>query len=105
MRVLSVQRGQLSCEGLPPLLGRLKIDCRTEEGTNQRLDGSEGCSRERESLLYPRGGFYLVRLVKSILWLPLVNRFAVLNIEEVNTDIHKPIDIPLCSALDRKALS
>ena len=105
VRVLSVQRGQLSCEGLPPLLGCLKIDCRTEGGTNQRLDGSEGCSRERESLLHPRGGFCLVRPVKSILWLLLVNRFAVLNIKEVNTDIHKPIDVPLCSALDRKVLS
>jgi len=28
-----------------------------------------------------------------------------LNIEEVNTDIHEPIDAPLPSTLDRKALS
>ena len=33
----------------------------------------------------------------------LVNRFAVLDVEEVNTDIREPIDIPLLlsSALDR----
>jgi len=34
----------------------------------------------------------------------LVNRFAVLNIKEVNTDIYEPIDAPLPSAPDRKAL-
>ena len=37
-------------------------------------------------------------------WLLLVNRFTVLNVEEVNTDICEPIDAPLPSALDRKAL-
>ena len=41
----------------------------------------------------------------TALRLPLVNRFTVLNIEEVNVDIHEPIDTPLPSALDRKALS
>ena len=46
-----------------------------------------------------------MRLVKSALWSLLVNRFAVLNVEEVNTDIREPIDISLSSALDRKALS
>jgi len=45
-----------------------------------------------------------VRLAKSVPWSLLVNRFAVLNVEEVNTDIYKPIDIPLPSTLDRKAL-
>jgi len=34
----------------------------------------------------------------------LVNRFAVLNVEKVNIDIHEPINTPLSSALDRKAL-
>ena len=33
-----------------------------------------------------------------------VSKFAILNIEEVNTDICEPIDAPLSSALDRKAL-
>jgi len=33
----------------------------------------------------------------------LVNRFTVLNVEEVNTDICEPIDTPLLSALDRKS--
>jgi len=37
-------------------------------------------------------------------WSLLVNRFAVLNVEKVNTDIREPIDAPLPSALDRKAL-
>jgi len=42
---------------------------------------------------------------KSIPWSLLVNRFAVLDVEEVNTDIREPIDIsPLSpSALDRTA--
>jgi len=35
----------------------------------------------------------------------LINRFAILNVEEVTTDIREPIDIPLPSAPDRKALS
>jgi len=30
-------------------------------------------------------------------WSPLVNRFAVLDVEEVNTDIHEPIDVPSLS--------
>ena len=45
-----------------------------------------------------------MRLAKSALQSLLVNRFAILNIEEVNTDIHEPIDAPLPSTLDRKAL-
>jgi len=38
-------------------------------------------------------------------WSLLVNRFAVLDIEEVNTDIHEPIDASLLSpsTLDRTA--
>ena len=32
--------------------------------------------------------------MKSAPWLLLVNRFAVLDIEEVNTDIREPIDAP-----------
>ena len=92
MRVLSVQKGQLSCEGLPPPLGCPIVDCRAAGEINQRLDGSKGCSRGRESLLCPRGGFCLVRLVKSTPWSLLVNSFTVLNVEEVNTDICKSID-------------
>jgi len=38
-----------------------------------------------------------VRLVKSVPQLPLVNRFTVLDVEEVNTDIREPIDIPSLS--------
>ena len=47
-------------------------------------------------MLHSGGGFCLVWPAKSTPWLPLVNRFAVLNIEEVNTDICEPIDAPLC---------
>jgi len=39
-----------------------------------------------------------VRLVKSVPQLLLVNRFAVLDIEEVNTDIYEPIDTPSLSS-------
>jgi len=44
-----------------------------------------------------------VQLAKSAPQLLLVNRFAVLDIEEVNTDICEPIGTPLLSssALDR----
>jgi len=39
-----------------------------------------------------------VQLVKSVPQLLLVNRFAVLDIEEVNTDIYEPIDTPSLSS-------
>jgi len=39
-----------------------------------------------------------VRPAKSAPWSLLVNRFAVLNVEEVNTDICEPIDAPPSSA-------
>jgi len=45
-----------------------------------------------------------VQLAKSVPWSLLVNRFTVLNIEEVNTDICEPIDTPLPSTPDKKAL-
>ena len=45
--------------------------------------------------------------MKSVFQLPLVNRFTVLDVEEVNTDICEPIDVPSLSpsALDRVAQS
>ena len=42
--------------------------------------------------------------VKSMPWSLLVNRFAVLNIENVNTDTSELINTPSLSAPDRKAL-
>jgi len=45
-------------------------------------------------LLSPGGGFCLAQPAKSAPRSLLVNRFAVLDIEEVNTDISKPIDAP-----------
>ena len=45
----------------------------------------------------------LVRLAKSMPQSLLVNRFAVLDVEEINIDICEPIDAPSfsTSALDR----
>ena len=56
-------------------------------------------------MLNPGGGFCLEQLVKSVFWLPLVNRFTVLDVEEVNTDICELIDVPSLSpsTLDRVA--
>jgi len=45
-----------------------------------------------------------VRLAKSAPWSLLVNRFIVLNVEEVNTDIYEPIDALPPFALVRTAL-
>ena len=104
MRVLSVWRGQPSRKGLSLPLGRLEANHRATGGIDQRLDGFEECSRGRGSWLCSGEEFCLVRLAKSVPWSLLVNRFAVLNVEEVNTDIYEPIDIPLPFTLDRKAL-
>jgi len=51
-------------------------------------------------LFSPRGGFCLARPAKSAPRSLLVNRFAVLDVEEVNTDVHEPIDAPLLSLSD-----
>ena len=40
-----------------------------------------------------------MQLAKSVPRSLLVNRFAVLDVEEVNTDIHKPIDASLLPPL------
>ena len=55
-------------------------------------------------MLSPRGEFCLARPAKSAPRSLLVNRFAVLDVEEVNTDISEPIDAPsLSSAPNRTA--
>jgi len=59
---------------------------------------------EKGSVLCSRGGFCLVWLAKSVPQSLLVNRFSVLNVKEINTDIIEPIDTPLTSAPNRKAL-
>jgi len=51
-------------------------------------------------LFSPRGGFCLAWLAKSAPQSLLVNRFAVLDVEEVNTDVREPIDAPLLSPSD-----
>ena len=99
-----MQRGQSSYEGLSSLLGHPKVNRRVERGIDQRLNGSERCSRRKGSVLCSGGGFRLAQPAKSMPWSLLVNRFSVLNIEEINTDIIELIDAPLTSALDRKAL-
>jgi len=51
-------------------------------------------------LFSPRGGFCLARLAKGAPRSLLVNRFAVLDVEEVNTDVREPINTPLLSPSD-----
>jgi len=99
-----VQRSQLSHKRLLSLLGHPKVNCRAKGGINQRLDGSEEYSRGRGNVLCPGEGFCLVQPEKSAPQSLSVNRFAVLNIEEVNIDICKPIVTPLLSTPDRNAL-
>ena len=93
-RVLLVQRDQPPRKGLPLLLGRLEANHGATGRIDRRFNGFEGYSRGRGSGLRPGGGFCLVRPAKSVPQSLLVNRFAILNIEEVNTDIREPIDIP-----------
>ena len=71
---------------------------------DRRFDGLERYSSKRESWLLPGGGFCLVRLAKSAPQSLLVNSFAVLDVEEVNTDICEPINVLPPSALVRTAL-
>ena len=54
-------------------------------------------------MLSPGRGFCLARPAKSASRSLLVNRFAILDVEEVNTDINEPIDAPSLSSstLDR----
>jgi len=51
-------------------------------------------------LFSPGGEFCLAWLAKSAPRSLLVNRFAVLDVEEVNTDVCEPIDAPLLSPSD-----
>ena len=90
-RVLSVRRGQPSHKGLPLPLRHLEADYGTTGRIDRRFNSFEGCSRGKGSGLHPREGFCLVWPVKSAPWSLLVNKFAVLNVEEVNTDICEPI--------------
>ena len=93
-RLLSVRRGQPSCKGLLPPFRCPEVNHGAKGGIDWRFNGPEGYSRGRGGLFSPGEGFCLVWPAKSVLWLLLVNRFVVLDIEEVNTDIHEPIDTP-----------
>ena len=100
-RVLLVRRDQPPRKGLPPPLRCLEVNHGAMGRIDQRFDSLERCSRRKGSWPLPRGGFCLVWLAKSVPQSLLVNRFAVLNVEEVNTDICEPIDTPpLCSGQD-----
>ena len=92
--MLLMQRAQPSREGLSPLSRRPEVNRGATGRIDRRFDGLERCSSRRGSWLLPRGGFCLAQPVKSAPRLLLVNRFAVLDVEEVNTDICKPIDAP-----------
>jgi len=102
--MLSMRRAQPSRERLSPLSRRLEINRRATGRIDRRFDGLERCSDRRGSWLLPGGGFCLARPAKSAPW-SLVNRFAVLDVEEVNTDTCEPIDTPppLCSGQDSPA--
>jgi len=104
--MLLMQRAQLSRKGLSPPSRRPEVNCGATGRIDQRFDGLERCSSRRRSWLLPRGGFCLAQLAKSAPRLLLVNRFAILDVEEVNTEICEPIDAPplSLSALVRTAL-
>ena len=99
-----MQRAQPSREGLSPPSRRPEVNRGATERIDRRFDGLEGCSSRRGSWLLPGGGFCLARPAKSAPRSLLVNRFAVLDVEEVNTDTCEPIDAPPSSALVRTAL-
>ena len=92
--MLSMQRAQPSREGLSPPSRCPEVNRRATGRIDRRFDGLERYSSRRESWLLPGGGFCLARLVKSAPRSLLVNRFTVLDVEEVNTDICEPIDAP-----------
>ena len=94
MRMLSMRRAQPSRKGLSPPSRHLEVNRGATGRIDQRFDGLERCSSRRGSWLLPRGGFCLVWLVKSAPRSLLVNRFAILDVEEVNTEICEPIDAP-----------
>ena len=58
-RLLSVQRGQPSCEGLPLPFGHPEVNHGAKEGIDWRFNGPKGCSRGKRGLFSPRGGFCL----------------------------------------------
>jgi len=66
---------------------------------DRRFNGLERCSSRRGSWLLPGEGFCLTQLAKSAPRSLLVNRFTVLDVEGVNTEVCEPIDAsPLSSS-------
>ena len=96
-RMLSMRRAQPSCKGLSPLSRCPEVNHGATGRIDRRFNGSERCSSRRGSWLLPGGGFCLTRPAKSAPWSLLVNRFAVLDVEEVNTEVCEPIDAPSLS--------
>jgi len=95
--MLLMWRAQPSRKGLSPPPRCPEVNREATGRINQRFDGLERCSSRRGSWLLPGGGFCLARLVKNTPWSLLVNRFAILDVEEVNTEVCEPIDAPSLS--------
>ena len=93
-RMLLMRRAQSSRKGLSPLFRCLEVNHGATGRIDRRFNGLERCSSRRGSWLLPRGGFCLTRLVKSAPRSLLVNRFTVLDVKEVNTEVCEPIDAP-----------
>jgi len=94
MGMLLMRRAQPSREGLSPPSRHPEVNRGAMKRIDQRFDGLERCSSRRGSWLFPGGGFCVAQPAKSAPQSLLVNRFAVLDIEEVNTEIREPIDAP-----------
>ena len=92
--MLSMRRAQLSREGLSLPSRHPEVNRGATGRIDQRFDGFQRRSSRRGSWLLPGGGFCLAQLAKSTPRSLLVNRFTVLDVEEINTEIHEPIDAP-----------
>ena len=97
-RLLLVWRCKPPGEGLLPPYGYKATNVGAMGGADRRSLGFERCSFRRKGPS-SREGFCIVWPANSILWLPLVNRFYVLDIEESNTSACKPIVtlLPCCN--------
>ena len=96
-RLLQVQRHKPSGKGLLLPDGHKTINGRTTGGADRRSLGFERCSFQRREPS-GRGGFCIIWPVNNAPQFPLINRFCILNIEESNTSICKPIVIPSSSS-------
>ena len=91
-RLLQVQRCKLSGKRLSLLDEHEAINGRATEGADRR---SLGLKRHSFGRRGPSGRreFCIMWLANSMLQLPLVNRFCILDIEKSNTSAYEPIVI------------